>query len=111
VGTKTFKIEKYQIVLGYALHKVWGSEIKVRGALDCYGEGHRFIAYFLAEDSPAPKPIYEEKNRLAAIFLPFQNMGPFISLLRNEKEVFACVDSKNPERNHLSTSREPVLDF
>lgn len=111
MSAKTFKIERYQIVLGYALHKVWGSEIRVRGALDCYGEDHRFIAYFLAEDSPVPEPIYEEKNKLAAIFLPFQSMGPFISLLRNEKEVFAYVDSINPERNHLSTSREPILDL
>ena len=106
---KRFIIEKYQIKLGYALTATWsGTQIKARGVVACYGADHRFIAYFLTDDSSVPDPIYHVQNKVGAIFLPFKEIEPFMEMLRNEKPIFAYLNSDKPEWNNVSTSKEPV---
>lgn len=106
---KRFTVASYKIKLGDGLTATWsGTKIKARGIVACYGRDHRFIAYFLTDDSPVPNPVYIVQNRVGAIFLPFKEMGPFVDLLRNEKPVYAYLNSNRPEWNNISTSKEPV---
>jgi hypothetical protein len=106
---KQFTVDKYIMSLGYANNAVWGGvNIKIRGYIACYGDDHRFIAYFLTDDSPVPAPVYVVANKVGAIFLPFKEMPPFVDLVRNEKPLYAYLNSDKPEWNHLKTGKEPV---
>ena len=109
MATKRFMVERYEIKLGHALTATWsGKVIRARGVVACHGGDHRFIAYFLTDDSPVPGPVYIVANKVGAIFLPFPEMGPFVDLLRNEKPVYAYMNSDRPEWNQLYTGKEPV---
>jgi hypothetical protein len=109
MAIKQFTVESYEISLGHAMTAGWGGvTIKARGVVACYGGDHRFIAYFLTDDSPIPGPVYIVANKVGAIFLPFKEMGPFVDLLRNEKPVTAYLNSDKPQWNQLSTGKEPV---
>jgi hypothetical protein len=109
MAIKQFLIENYEIKLGHALTATWsGTQIKARGIVACYGGDHRFIAYFLTDDSPVPGPVYVVPNKVGAIFLPFRDMGPFVDMLRNEKPVTAYLNSDKPQWNQLFTGKEPV---
>lgn len=91
------------------MNATWNNvTIKARGYVTCYGGDHRFIAYFLTDDSPVPKPTYVVGNKVGAIFLPFKEIGPFVDLLRNEKPVYAYLNSEKPDWNSIKTSKEPV---
>ena len=106
---KKFSVASYKIKLGHGLTATWsGTRIKARGIVACYGGDHRFIAYFLTDDSPVPNPVYVEQNKVGAIFLPFKEMGPFVDLLRNEQPIYAYLNSNRPEWNNISTHKEPV---
>lgn len=109
MAIKTFLVESYKLALGHALSATWsGTTIKARGYVTCYGADHRFIIYFLTDDSPVPKPVYVVQNKVGAIFLPFNEMGLFVDLLRNEKPVYAYLNSDKPEWNYIRSSLEPV---
>ena len=109
MATKTFQVTTYKMALGHAMSATWsGKRIKARGYVTCYGGDHRFIAYFLTDDSPVPDPVYVVANKVGAIFLPFKEMAPFVDLVRNEKPVYAYMNSDRPEWNSLKTSLEPV---
>ena len=109
MATKRFMVERYSIKLGDALTATWsGTQIKARGIIACRGGKHRFIAYFLTPDSLIPDPVYIEANRVGAIFLPFEEMNAYVDLVRNEKPIYAYMNSSRPEWNNLSTSEEPV---
>ena len=106
---KKFIVYAYKMTLGHGLTATWsGTKIKARGIVACYGADHRFIAYFLTDDSSVPNPVYIVKNRVGAIFLPFKEMGPFVDLVRNEKPIYAYLNSDRPDWNNLSTSKEPI---
>lgn len=109
MASKSFLIQNYQVALGHGLSAEWnGTEITSRGYIVCHGADHQLIAYFLAADSPVPKPTYEVDEQVGAIFLPFDAMGAFVDLLRNEKPIYAHLDSDNPGSNQIRTTREPV---
>ncbi|MEE8354321.1 MAG: hypothetical protein V3S09_00705 [Candidatus Bathyarchaeia archaeon] len=107
--TKRFLVSHYQIKLGHGMNATWnGKKIDARGVVACHGEGNRFIAYFLTDQSPVPDPVYNPSNNVGAIFLPFKECAPFIDLLRNEKPVYAYLNSAKPQWNSISTSMEPI---
>jgi hypothetical protein len=109
MAVHTFLVGNYQVALGHAMSATWGgTTIRARGYVVCYGGDHRFIAYFLTDDSPVPNPVYVVANKVGAIFLPFREMGPFVDLVRNEKPIYAYLNSDRPEWNNIRTSREPV---
>lgn len=106
---KQFTVENYSIKLGDEMSATWGGvPIKARGIVACHGGDHRFIAYFLSESSPVPDSVYVEANKVGAVFRPFEEMGAYVDLLRNEKPVYAYLNSSRPEWNNLGTSLEPV---
>lgn len=107
--TKQFEVDKYRMLIGYRNSATWGGvQIGIRGYVACYGGDHRFIAYFLTDDSPVPDPMYVPQNRVGAIFLSKEEMPGFVDMVRNEKPLFAYLNSDKPEWNSLRTSYEPV---
>jgi hypothetical protein len=108
--TSVFPVENYEIILGHGNTATWGGKlIKARGIVSCYGPNNlRFLAYFLTDDSPVPPPTYIEANKVGAIFLPFKEMPPFIDLVRNEKPLYAYLNTDHPEWNSIRTTKEPV---
>lgn len=109
MAIKRFTVASYSVKLGDSLTATWsGTQIKARGIIACRGDNHRFIAYFLTEDSPVPNSVYIVANKVGAIFRPFDEMNAYIDLIRNEKPIFAYLNSSRPEWNNLSTSQEPV---
>jgi hypothetical protein len=109
MAIKQFEVNRYQMALGHEMTATWsGQGIKIRGYVTCFGEDHRFIAYFLTENSPVPQPVYLEHNRVGAVFLPFEQMPPFVDMVRNETPVYAYLNSERPEWNSLKTGMEPV---
>lgn len=109
MATESFMIQNYQVALGHGLSATWnGTAITSRGSIVCHGAEHQLVAYFLAEDSPVPKPVYDVDEQVGAIFLPFDAMDAFVDLLRNEKPIYAHLDSDSPESNQIRTTREPV---
>lgn len=109
MAVKRFVVHSYSVKLGDALTATWsGTQIKARGIVACRGRDHRFIAYFLTEDSPVPNSVYVEANKVGAVFRPFEEMSAYVDLLRNEKPIYAYLNSSKPEWNNLSTSEEPI---
>ena len=109
MAIKNFQVDRYKMALGQEMSATWGGQqIRIRGYVACYGGGHRFIAYFLTDDSPVPEPVYIADNKVGAIFRPFNEMQPFVDLVRNEKPVYAYLNSDRPEWNSLKTANEPV---
>lgn len=111
MAIKSFLVESYQVGLGHGMSATWsGTQIKARGYVACSGGDHRLIAYFLTDDSPVPNPVYVVANKVGAIFLPFKEIAPFVDLVRNEKPIYAYLNSDRPEWNSLKTGPEPVGD-
>jgi hypothetical protein len=107
--TKTFRVTKYQMALGHAMTATWGGhQIKARGYVACSGTDHRLIVYFLTDDSPVPPPMYVVANKVGALFFPFKEIGPFVDMVRNEKPIYAYLNSDKPEWISLKTGKEPV---
>lgn len=109
MAIKRFVVESYSVKLGDAMTATWSStQIKARGIVACRGGDHRFLAYFLTADSPVPNSVYIEANKVGAIFRPFEEMSAYVDLVRNEKPIYAYLNSSKPEWNNLSTSQEPI---
>ena len=109
MAVKQFMVEEYQVRLGNALNATFGSiTIRARGIVTCFCRDHRFIAYFLIDESPVPNLLYMEAKKVGAIFLPFSEMGPFVDLLRNEEPIYAYLNSNTPACNSIRTAEEPV---
>lgn len=106
---KTFEVQNYQVGLGHAMSATWaGTRIKARGYVTCYGDGHRLIVYGLTHDSPVPDPMFVVTNKVGALFLPFDKLAGFVDMVRNEKPIYAYLNSDRPEWISLRTSKEPV---
>ncbi|WP_452221879.1 hypothetical protein [Lacinutrix salivirga] len=109
MAIKQFSVNNYKMALGYKSSATWGgTQIQIQGYITCYGDGHRFIIYFLHEDSPKPQPTFIPANKVGAIFIPFKDMQMYVDMVRNEKPVYAYLNSSKPEWNSIKTSNEPV---
>ena len=110
MATKTFHVNYYRAKVGYKGSATWSDvRIQIQGYITCYGDdSYRFIMYFLHEDSPVPPPVYIEANKVGAIFLPFRDMPMYMDLIRNEKPIYAYMNTAHPEWNGIKTSNEPV---
>ena len=52
--------------------------------------------------------MYVVANKVGAIFLPFEDMDQYVDMVRNEKPIYAYLNSDHPQWNSLKTSKEPV---
>jgi hypothetical protein len=109
--SKTFAVTSYILNVGYKSNPGWGGvTIQAQRYVACYGaDGSRFIVYGLHPSSPVPaSPVYNIANNTGAIFVPFNDLPSYVDIVRNEKPVYARLDSDNPNWMGLSTSQEPV---
>ncbi|ALU41981.1 hypothetical protein [Pseudoalteromonas rubra] len=104
MATKTFEVTSYQIKIGFELSG-GGS----RAVLACLGEdGHRFNVYFSSPGSEMSPPHYSPHSKFGAINVSISEMQHYVDLVRNEKPIYAYLNSDKPLWNNISTSKEPV---
>ena len=89
---------------------VGGHNIAFQGVLICLGaDGARLVVYGLHPSSPVPpQPVCNNDLLFGVIFVPFADLHDYVDLVRNEKPMFAFLNSDHPEQMHLATSQEPV---
>jgi hypothetical protein len=108
---KQFEVAKYILFMGHRSRAAWGTrELEIQGYVACYGaDGSRFVVYGLHPDSPVPfNAVCDIEARVGAIFVPFDSLPSYVDIVRNEKPVYATLNSENPNAMGLSTSEEPV---
>jgi hypothetical protein len=54
------------------------------------------------------EPRYNVAGNVGAIFVPFSDIHKYVDLLRNEKPLYANLNSDNPNWMSLRSSQEPV---
>ena len=89
----------------------WG-EARVRGKLNCFGDGFMLLMLFVDDGDPVPpaKVHHWKRKEKIDLYIPFSKMHCFVDLLRHEKHVFAHIDIDHPEHTHLTTDREHLHD-
>ncbi len=108
MATKTFEVKSYQAKVGFESSGGGGGP-KSRGCLVCYGsDGHRFAIYFAAPGSAMAPPRYFPDAKFGSINVPVNEMPHYVDLVRNEKPVYAYLNSDNPQWNNIRTSKEPI---
>ena len=55
-----------------------------------------------------PEAVYKPTTKVGAVFLPFDQMPPYVDLVRNERPIYAYMNSDRAEWNNISSGREPV---
>jgi hypothetical protein len=108
---RTFEVKTYVLQNGYKNTATFGAvTIQIQGYLACSGaNGERFIVYGLHPSSPVPPNAFcNFAGNVGAIFIPFVELHNYVDLVRNEKPIFARLDSDRPEWMALSTSAELV---
>ncbi|MFA6150896.1 MAG: hypothetical protein WC716_06215 [Chitinophagaceae bacterium] len=111
MATKTFAVQHYVLNVGHKNTATWaGVVIQIQGYVACYGaDGSRFIVYGLHPASPVPPtPVYNVAGNVGAIFVPFERLPQYVDIVRNEKPVYATLNSDNPNWMALATSNEPI---
>ncbi len=110
MATDRYVVSSYTVKVGDTLTATWsGTQIKARGILVCHGpDRQRLIFYFLTDDSPVPAPVYKPTTKVGAVFLPFDQMPPYVDLVRNERPIYAYMNSDRAEWNNISSGHEPV---
>jgi hypothetical protein len=110
MAIKSFEVINYTLQAGFkntASSPV--GTILIQGLLVCNGaDGTRFAIYGLHPLSPVPAPVYNEATKWGNIFIPFKELREYVDIVRNEKPVYAYLNSANPDWNSISTSTEPV---
>ena len=110
MATKTFEVHNYKVALGDKMSGVaGGNTINFRGYIVCRGDdGYHLVFYFLNPDSPVPSPSYLPDYKRGVVYLPFDQMQVYLDVLRNEKPIYAYMNSNRPEWNNIKTTQEPV---
>ncbi|MBM4465726.1 MAG: hypothetical protein FJ014_09280 [Chloroflexi bacterium] len=108
MAIKTFPVASYRVALARQM-TLGGGAIKFYAYITCRGaDGHKFTIYFLQPDSQVPDNIYNPANKVGSAYLPAEQFSWYIDLLRNEKPVYAYLNSDRPIDNYLYTGEEPV---
>lgn len=109
MSSSKFEIKKYQVTLGGDLPSiVSGEDVKICGIIGCYGDKYQLMINFVADGDNIPASIYDETKKVGSIYLPSTEIDTYIDILRNEKPVYAYVNSEKPEWSNISTGHEPV---
>lgn len=116
MAKKTFKLSLYRATLSSHLKaSMSGTSFKANGIIHVGGESEsgetgELLIYFLAPDSPVPKPAGFTKPTCtyAGVCVPIEQFSYYIDLLRNEKPVWIELHTDAPEGNCIRTSFEPT---
>ena len=104
----TFAVSDYQAVLARQ-NTIGGGATKFYAQIVCRSaEGDRFVLFFLRPDGGDPPNSYLPAKKFATSYLPAEQFSWYLDILRNEKPVYAVLNSDNPITNGLSTGDEPV---
>lgn len=104
-----FEIDNYQLTKGAVIKTVLGDEMKiVRSIVGCYGGDYILVFNFTDNESDFFKGHYDAKRLVASVFLPVNDMPVITDMLRNEKPVYAHINTNAPEQSTISTLHEPV---
>ncbi len=111
MANKTFEVKTYELNVGFKNSATWGGvNILIQGYVVGKGAaGERLIVYGLHPSSPVPaNSVCNWAGNVGAIFVPFNLLGQYVDILRNEKPVYARLDADRPEWMSFSTSAELV---
>lgn len=104
-----FEIDNYQLTKGAAIKAVLNGQNKtVRGIIGCYGDDHILAFNFTDNADDYCKSSYDSKRLVASVFLPLEDMMVIVDMLRNEKPIYAHINTEYPEQSSISTMHEPV---
>jgi hypothetical protein len=105
-----FEVQQYMVAVGQSLASSWvGPGAEVRASITCQSEeGYRLLIFFLAEGNVAPAPVYDPAREAGAMYLPVTHFIAYTDLIRNERPLFAHLDSEDPGEIYLFTAPEPV---
>ena len=107
MATKTFEISTYEITLARQM-TIGGGAIEFYSYIKCQGGGHTLLIYFLKPDSDDMDNIFLVDRKLGRIVVPWDQYPVYVDLLRNEKPVYAFMDSDRPISNRIYTGKEPI---
>jgi hypothetical protein len=108
MATSSFTVTTYEVTLCREMSMgVVGATFYA--CITCRSSGgDRFCLYFMRPDSPAVDNIYDPITRWGSAYLTEEQFPWYIDLLRNEKPVYAYLNSEKPIWNRLFTGPEPV---
>jgi hypothetical protein len=107
MATATFQISTYEIKLARQM-TIGGGAIQFYSYITCHGGGYTLLIYFLKPDSPDMDNLYLVDRKLGRIVVPWNQFPVYVDLLRNEKPIYAYLDSDTPIWNRVYTGQEPV---
>lgn len=110
-----FEIKHYQVSWRQLERRdIGGTQVLIRGLVRCTGvEPQTKVEYtldvlFLAPGSPFPPPSFNPNERKGAMYLPIEDLGAFVEILRNEKPIFGHLYDDRPDWVSVTTNKEPV---
>ena len=108
--SKSFEVKTYDYNVGFKNSASWGVSITIQGYVVGRGAaGERLIVYGLHPSSAVPpNSVCNWAGNVGAIFVPFNLLPQYLDILRNEKPVYASLNSDKPEWMAFSTSNEPI---
>lgn len=108
MSKKTFAVENYEVKRARRM-TIGGGAAAFASQIVCNGsDGTRLVLFFLSPSSVVPDNIYNPSAKRATSYLPAELFDWYQDLLRNEKPVYAYLNSDYPLENGLFTARERV---
>ncbi len=109
MSKKQFEIKTYQITVGTDLLSiVTDEEATIEAIVGCYGDDHQLMINFVKDGETIPSSSFDVDKKIGTMFKPLSQMPIIVDILRNEKPLFAKVNSDKPNWNSISTGHEPV---
>ncbi len=114
---QVFEIKHYMVIWRQEETRDFdGTSVKIRGIVRCTGfptggaetDEYTMDVVFYAPDSAYPEPIYNATEKKGYMFMPIDNIMPFIDILRNEKPIYGHLRGDRPEWTSVTTTKEPV---
>ena len=107
MATTTFEISSYDVELARRLDLE--AETACCAMITCHGaDGKALVLCFVHPDSPVRENEYDPGSGVGSSYLPAEQYGWYLDILRNEKPVFARMHSEKPQWNKVFTGAEPV---
>jgi hypothetical protein len=108
MSRKTFPVQNYEVKRARRM-TIGGGAAAFASQIVCNGsDGTRFVLFFLSPSSAVPDNIYNPSAKWATSYLPAEQFDWYQNLLRNEKPVYAYLNSDRPLVNGLFTARERI---
>ncbi len=109
MATQTFEITSYEITVARELNgSAQGMSLRFPAYILCRGQEYHVVVYALDDSSPVPNNTFLPERQRGTIFIPRWQYDWFLDMLRNEKPVYAYLNSNTPKWNSLFTGEEPV---